>query len=254
MISDDGYFTLRLARDARDLAAAQRLRYRVFVQEMGGDGPLVDHAQALECDAFDARADHLLLIDTRRDARALEDVVGVYRLLRADQLERGARFYTEDEFDVSPLRATGRRLLELGRSCLHPDYRGGTAMHHLWGGLAAYIMQHRIEILFGTASFAGTDAAALAQPLAYLVQHHLAPLELRCAGHTPWPPSAAPLDRRAALLALPPLIKAYLRLGGFVGDGIWIDHAFRTIDVCLILDTARMSAPRRAAYLPKGAL
>ncbi len=259
MISDDGYFSVRLAADARDLAAAQRLRYRVFVQEMGGDGAMVDHAAQLECDAFDPLSDHLLLIDQRRDPATLDDVVGVYRLLRGAQLGPDGVFYSEGEFDLSPLRQTGRRLLELGRSCLHPDYRGGTAMLRLWGGLAGYIARHQIEILFGTASFRGTDIAAMAQPLGYLAAHHRAPEALCCKVH---PGQGAPLarlpegvlDRRAALLALPPLIKAYLRLGGFVGDGVWIDHAFQTTDVCLILDIAEMSERQRAAYQAKGAI
>lgn len=259
MISDDGYFALRLASDARDLAAAQRLRYRVFVQEMGGDGAMVDHAAQLECDAFDPLSDHLLLIDQRRDPAMLDDVVGVYRLLRGESLDPEARFYTEAEFDLAPLRASGRRLLELGRSCVHPDYRGGTAMLRLWGGLAAYCARHQIDVLFGTASFRGTDIATMAQPLGYLAAHHRAAEELSCKVR---PAQGAPLarladgvlDRRAALLALPPLIKAYLRLGGCVGDGVWIDHAFQTTDVCLILDIANMSDRQRAAYQAKGVI
>ena len=168
MIDDDAAFTLRLAQDARDLRAAQRLRYEVFVAELGGTGPLVDHEARLEVDNFDPVFDHLLLIDHRRNADALEDVVGVYRLLPSDRLTAGARFYSEGEFDVSALRSSGRKLLELGRSCVHPDYRGGTAMFHLWNGLAAYVLERGIEILFGAASFHGTDIAALAQPLSYL--------------------------------------------------------------------------------------
>ncbi|HSF63352.1 MAG TPA: GNAT family N-acetyltransferase, partial [Paracoccaceae bacterium] len=179
MEPQDPHFRLRLASGDRDLRAAQRLRYQVFVEELGGDGPLVDHAARLERDAFDPVFDHLLLIDTRRDAAALEDVVGVYRLLPSDRLAPGDRFYSEDEYDLTALRGTGRKLLELGRSCVHPDHRGGTAMFHLWNALADYVLERGIEILFGVASFHGTDAAALAQPLAWLHHHHLAPPELR---------------------------------------------------------------------------
>ena len=123
--------------------------------------------------------DHLLLIDPRRDAAALDDVVGVYRLLPSDRLARTGRFYSESEYDLTPLKATGRRLLELGRSCVHPDYRGGTAMFHLWNALADYVLERDIEVLFGVASFHGTDIAALAQPLSYLHHNHLAPPALR---------------------------------------------------------------------------
>ena len=121
MTAEEPAFDLRLAVDARDLKAAQRLRYQVFVGEMGSDGPLVDHAEGLERDEFDGICDHLLLIDRSRDPEGLDDVVGVYRLLPGDRLLPGQAFYSESEFDLSPLRASGRRLLELGRSCVHPD-------------------------------------------------------------------------------------------------------------------------------------
>ena len=254
MKTDDGHLELRLAQDGRDLAAAQRLRYVVFVEELGGDGPLVDHAGRLERDTFDAVFDHLILIDRRRDPATLDDVVGVYRMLPSDRVGAADRFYSESEYDLGPLRASGRRLLELGRSCVHPDHRGGSAMFHLWNGLADYVQERGIEVLFGVASFHGTDPAPLAQPLAWLHHHHLAPPALRVSARPEHRqemgllPEAA-LDRKAAMLATPALIKAYLRLGGFVGDGAWIDHAFNTTDVCLVMDTARMSDRHRAYYL-----
>ncbi|SNX75061.1 ornithine-acyl[acyl carrier protein] N-acyltransferase [Cereibacter ovatus] len=253
MIADDPHLVLRLAASERDLKAAQRLRYRVFVEELGGSGDLVDHAARLECDAFDAHCDHLLLIDRRRDAAALDDVVGVYRLLPGDRADACGRFYTEGEYDLGPLRRSGRRLLELGRSCVDADYRGGPAMFLLWGGLADYVLDRGAELLFGVASFHGTDVAALAEPLSWLHHHHLAPEELRVrvnpdCGMAMDLIEAARIDRRAAMLAMPPLIKAYLRLGGFVGEGAWVDQAFNTTDVFLVMDTARMSAKHRDLY------
>jgi putative hemolysin len=258
MIDDDAAFTLRLAGNERDLRAAQRLRYEVFVTELGGSGPLVDHAERLERDDFDPVFDHLLLIDSRRDPAKLEDVVGVYRLLPSDRLALAGRFYSESEYDLTALKTSGRKLLELGRSCVHPDYRGGTAMFHLWNGLADYVLERGIEILFGVASFHGTDVAALAQPLAYLHYNHLAPPALRVRALPPHRCemdliAAAQVDRRAAMAGTPALIKAYLRLGGFVGDGAWIDHEFNTTDVCLVMDTERMSAKHRDFYTRKKA-
>ena len=256
MKTEAPHLELRLARDARDLAAAQRLRYHVFVEELGGDGPLVDHAARLERDDFDDVFDHLILVDRSRDAATLENVVGVYRLLPSDRVGPSQRFYSESEYDLAPLRATGRRLLELGRSCVHPDQRGGSAMFHLWNGLAEYVREREIEVLFGVASFHGTDAMALAQPLSWLFHNHLAPTALRVRAKPPQRqdmdlmPSAL-LDRKAAMLATPALIKAYLRLGGFVGDGAWIDHAFNTTDVCLVMDTARMSQKHHDFYMRK---
>ena len=256
MITEDAALTLRLARDDRDIAAAQRLRYSVFVQELGGSGPLVDHVNRLEKDEFDPWFDHLILVDTRRDAAALDDVVGVYRLLPGDRARAIGRFYSEGEFDLTALKASGRRLLELGRSCVHPDYRGGAAMFLLWNALADYVLERDLEVMFGAASFHGTDVQALAQPLSYLHHHHLAPPALRVSAR---PPHAARmdlipsegLDRKAAMAGTPALIKAYLRLGGYVGDGAWVDHDFNTVDVCLVMDTAAMSARHRAFYVRK---
>ncbi len=256
MQAEDSLYTLRLATDARDTTSAQRLRYRVFVQELGADGPLVDHAAGLERDAFDAIVDHLVLIDNRIDPASLDHVVGAYRLLPSDRLGPDGRFYSEAEYDLTPLRRSGRKLLELGRSCVHPDHRGGTAMFHLWNGLADYVLDRGIEILFGVASFHGTDVPALAAPLSLLAHGHLAPPDMRVTARAPnrvemrlIPESQ--LDRRAAMAAMPALIKAYLRLGGFVGDGAWVDHAFNTTDVCLVMDTGRMSAKHRQFYIRK---
>lgn len=241
-------FSVRIAESEADLRAAQALRYQVFVRELGARGDLVDHEAGLERDRFDPFFDHMILTD--EDAGR---VAGVYRLLRDDMAARAGQFYSEDEYDLGVLRRSGRRLLELGRSCLHPDYRGGTAMFHLWQGLAAYVERHEIEILFGVASFHGTDPAALAQPLSMLHHNHLAPPELRvCAQkrHFQRMDLVAPdaLDRRRAMLETPALIKAYLRLGGFVGEGAFIDHGFNTTDVCLVLDTTKMNERQRRIY------
>ena len=256
MTPTDPQFSVRLARDDRDLRAAQRLRYAVFIEELGGDGPLVDHAARLEADEFDPAFDHLLLLDSRRDAQGLDDVVGVYRLLTCERAAAVGRFYSETEYDLTPLKASGRRLLELGRSCVHRDYRGGTAMYHLWNALADYVLDRGIEVLFGVASFHGTDVDRLRQPLAYLHHNHLAPPDLRVTARPDHRQAmdllpAAAVDRRAAMAATPALIKAYLRLGGFVGDGAWIDHDFNTTDVCLLMDTGRMSAKHRDFYVRK---
>ena len=250
---DASFLTVRLAADDNDLRAAQRLRYRIFVQELGGDGPMVDHEARLERDDFDPVVDHLLLIDTRRDPADGDHVVGAYRLLDGDQAARFGRFYCDDEYDLTPLRASGRRVVELGRSCVDPAFRGGAGMFLLWNALADYVLDRKIEILFGVASFHGTEIAPLAQALSWLHHHHLAPEGLR--------PTARPahaqrmdlippkdLDRRAAMTSMPALIKAYLRLGGVVGDGAWIDHDFNTTDVFLLMDTTAMSARHRQFY------
>ncbi|MBF9033779.1 GNAT family N-acetyltransferase [Rhodobacterales bacterium HKCCE2091] len=251
MYLDDARFDLFLAGSAAETRMAQALRYRVFVEELGVSGASVDTLAGLERDRFDDHADHLLLFDRGRGAEA--GPVAVTRLLRADQAEAAGGFYTEGEFDLAPLRRSGRRLLELGRTCLDAGYRGGPAMLHLWQGVADYVADHGAEILFGTASFPGTDTAALAGPLSILHHRHRAPEALRPVAK---PPGAAAMDllpetaidAAAAMRAMPALIKAYLRLGGQVGEGAFVDADFNCIDVCLLLDTATMSDRHRAIY------
>lgn len=246
--SPEPQFRIALAQGVDDLRAAQRLRYDVFVDELGGQGPQVDHGARLERDRFDDVFDHMLLHDD-----ATGQVVGVYRLLRQDVATQIGQFYSEDEYDLTPLHNSGRRLLELGRSCLHRDYRGGTAMYHLWNGLAQYVAEHKIEILFGVASFHGTDPQALAAPLSLLHHRHLAPADMRPTAQAISYQSMnlideADLDRRAAMLQIPALIKAYLRLGGTVGDGAYVDHRFNTTDVCVLMDTKQLNARQTRIY------
>ncbi|NHQ75570.1 GNAT family N-acetyltransferase [Roseovarius gahaiensis] len=242
-------FRTKLAETLPELRAAQRLRYDVFVDELGGDGAMVDHAARLEQDRFDPFFDHLLLIDDAANGT----VVGVYRLLRDDQAARAGQFYSEDEYDLYRLKHCNRKVMELGRSCLHRDYRGGAGLYCLWSGLARYIHDHHVEILFGVASFHGTDPQILAQPLSLLHHRHLAPEPLRVkareCGYQPLDIlSKDAVDRRAAMVQMPPLIKAYLRLGGYIGEGAFVDRDFNTIDVCLVVDTKNINDAQKAIY------
>lgn len=246
-ISPDFY--VKLAQTESDLRAAQRLRYEVFVSELGAAGPLVDHAERLEQDDFDPYVDHLLLCDRHQDK-----VVGVYRLMQPEMAARAGRYSSATEYDLSVLEQSGKRLLELGRSCLHVDYRGGTAMHHLWSALARYVVEHQIDVLFGVASFHGTDIARLAAPLSLLHHRHLAPAALRPVSlKNPFRNSAlldeVHLDRKACMAQVPSLIKAYLRLGGYIGEGVFVDHDFNTTDVCLVIDTKQLSQKQARIYL-----
>lgn len=255
MLMDTPHLTVRFADSDADLRAVERLRYGVFITELGGDGPLVDHAARRERDRFDPFCDHLLLQDARRPEA--DRVIGTYRLMSAEQAARAGQFYCESEYDLGPLRTSGRRLLELGRSCVHREYRGGLALMQLWNGLAGHVARNGIDVLFGVASFPGTDPAAIAAPLSLLHHHHRAPEALRPVarseggaegGATPMDlvPAAA-LDRSRAGRAIPPLLKAYLRLGGTVGEGAYIDRAFNCIDVCVVTEIAKM--PKRPRLL-----
>lgn len=239
---------VRLAQNKEDLKAAQRLRYAVFVCELGSGGHLVDHEQRLEMDEYDAVCDHLLLIDPRRNVQDLDHVVGVYRLLKSDDANGAGGaggYYSEAEYDLAPLKNSGKRLLELGRSCIDKAYRGGNSMLLLWQGLSDYILENNIEILFGVASFHGTDVQKIAPSLSLLYHRFLAPPGLRVAARKAHFQEMslidpAQIDRVDAMVKMPALIKAYLRLGGTVGDGAFVDHAFNTIDICMIIDTSDM--------------
>lgn len=257
MIQKNPMFLTKFAGSPDEFHAAQRLRYQIFVKELGGGGALVDHTNELECDEFDPFFDHLLLYDQAREADAGNKLVGVYRILSSDKASKLGRFYSESEYDLSALKGTGRKLLELGRSCLHPEYRGGSAMYHLWKALSRYVFEQRIEVLFGVASFHGTNAKTLQEPLSLLYHYYLAPKELRVVAKPPHYQKMNLIEERAinrkrAMMAVPALIKAYLRLGGVVGEGAYVDHDFNTTDVCLILDTKRLNARQKQIYAQEG--
>jgi putative hemolysin len=240
-------YRVKLAETPAEREGAQRLRYRVFVEEMGARATPEEAAVRREWDEFDADFDHLILLSLDPAiADPLDRVVGVYRLMRGEVAQAGRGFYGASEYDLSAIARSGRACVELGRSCVAPQHRGGPAMHLLWNGLASYVLERGIELLFGVASFHGTDPAPLAEALSYLHHEHLAPPDLRVRARAPhyldmnlMPREA--VDAPRALQAIPPLIKAYLRLGGFVGEGAWVDHDFNTIDVCVVMDTARMT-------------
>ncbi|MBL4807422.1 MAG: GNAT family N-acetyltransferase [Rhodobacteraceae bacterium] len=257
MKMDTRRFEVRLANSDSDVRAAQNLRYRVFVEEMGADVSAQDHAAKIEQDRFDPYFDHLMLIDTTvAPGEHGDNVVGVYRLMRGEAARDGVGFYGAGEYDLSKLENTPRKTVELGRSCVAKAYRGGVGMHLLWDGLGDYVTSNNIEIMFGVASFHGADVAPLAEALSFLHHKHLAPEDLRVralpehyVSLNQMPMDA--VDQKSALRTIPSLIKAYLRLGGMVGDGAFIDHDFNTVDVCLLMDTKRMVSKYREFYARK---
>ena len=236
-----GNLAVRIATSEAEIRAAQALRYRVFHGEMGAQPSPAARATGLDQDVYDAVADHLLVLD-----HALGDgpeaVVGTYRLIREDAAREGNGFYSVSEYDIGVLQRFPGRILELGRSCVDAAYRGRAAMQLLWSGIAAYVFLHEIDLMFGCASLAGTDPEQLAVELSYLHHYHLAPPALRPRARSNrfvdmarLPPGE--IDTRAALALLPPLIKGYLRLGGFVGEGAVIDPEFNTTDVAVVVKT-----------------
>jgi L-ornithine Nalpha-acyltransferase len=240
-----GSLEVRLAQTAAEVRQAQKLRYHVFYQE----GAAIPNPGRLfarrDIDGYDAICDHLLVIDhAARDRGALNRpaVVGTYRLLRQPLAEDHGGFYTAGEFDIGALIARHHNLqfLELGRSCVLSPYRNKRTVELLWHGIHAYFLQNRCDVMFGCASLDGTDPKRLALPLSFL--HHYA------AAPEPWRARALPeryvemnrmskeaIDPKDALRALPPLIKGYLRLGAYIGDGAVVDHEFGTTDVLIVL-------------------
>lgn len=236
-----GTLHVRLAESRADIEAAQALRYRIFYERMGAR-PLPEMAlRRRDFDAFDEICDHLLVVDHSRGTGA-DTVVGTYRMIRREAAQRHGAFYSAAEYDIAPLLAYPGEILELGRSCVEPTYRPRPVLQLLWSGIAAYVFHHQIALMFGCASLPGTDPAALATPLSYLYHHHLAPPALRPRALADRyvdmrqcdPGEIDPLRTQSTL---PPLIKGYLRVGGFIGDGAVIDEQFNTTDVCIVLKT-----------------
>jgi L-ornithine Nalpha-acyltransferase len=236
-----GTLAVRLAEGPSEVAAAQALRYRVFYEEMGAE-PTGEMARARrDFDRFDDVADHLLVIDHARGTGP-QSVIGTYRLIRRSAAARVGRFYSAEEYDISAIVAYPGEILELGRSCVDAAARNRPTMQLLWRGIATYVFFHQIDLMFGCASLPGTDPEALSAPLSYLYYHHLAPPALRpralAARYVDMRRLATnAIDHARALAELPPLIKGYLRLGGFVGDGAVIDHQFNTTDVSIVVKT-----------------
>ncbi len=234
-----GALGVRIATTKAEIAAALRLRYRIFYEEMGATPTADTRSSRIDRDRFDEAADHLLVID-HAIGSGPEGVVGTYRLIRSEAAAQTGQFYSADEYDLTALLHFPGNLLELGRSCVDAAYRGRAAMQLLWRGIAAYIYHHQIDVLFGCASLPGTDPDAIAAELTYLYHSHLAPpalrpraIEDRYVDMRRLDPDS--LDMRATMSQLPPLVKGYLRLGGYIGDGAVIDHQFNTIDVAIIV-------------------
>ncbi|HJS87414.1 MAG TPA: GNAT family N-acyltransferase [Acetobacteraceae bacterium] len=236
-----GNLGVRLATGPAEIDAVQALRFRVFYGEMGAVPDRLTASAQRDRDRYDFLADHLLVID-HAIGSGPKGIVGTYRLIRSEAASALGGFYSAGEYDISLIERFPGRVLELGRSCVDAAYRNRAAMQLLWRGIAAYVFYHRIDLMFGCASLPGTNPDAAAAELTYLYENHLAPPGLR--------PRALPnrfvemrrlrasdLEPRRALAQLPPLIKGYLRLGGFVGDGAVIDEQFNTTDVAIVVKT-----------------
>jgi putative hemolysin len=226
-----------LARSPADLEEAQRLRYRVFAQEMGAH--LGDGRQSIDQDDFDMYCDHLLVRE--RDSG---QVIGTYRILPPHRREQIGRLYSESEFDLTRLAHLRSTLIEVGRSCVHPDHRTGAAILLLWAGLAQYMRKGQYRHLIGCASASLADGGMQAAALRDRLQAHLADPEYRVFPHLPFPHQHF---ARASSMEVPPLIKGYLRLGAKIcGEPAW-DPDFNSADFLIWLSLDNLQ-PRYARH------
>lgn len=251
--NEDVTATVRLAKNIQEIEEAQRLRYTVFYDEYGAKPDAKMKAEKRDFDEFDDITDHLIVL-TFNKKTSEEKIVGTYRLLRQSVANKhGKSFYSGSEYDISKLLASQSNLLELGRSCVLPDFRTKPILNLLWQGIASYITENKIDILFGCASFQGTDITAIKEQLSYL--HHFHSTDRNIC------PRALPerivdmniiekdqINERRTFASLPPLIKGYLRLGATIGDGAVIDEQFNTVDVCIVVQTNLMTDRYRKYY------
>lgn len=241
-----GALEARLARNEAEINAAQSLRYRVFAEEMKAALPLEAEMSRRDFDRFDPVCDHLIVVDTALEGK--EQVIGACRLLRQDVARRNNGFYSDGEFDIGELlaRHPDKNFMELGRSCVLPEYRTRRTAELLWQGTWAYALKHNIDVMFGCASFRGIVPEEHALALSFL--HHTSRAKAE------WWVRAYPelyrtmdlmpveaVNPRRAILAMPPLLKGYLRIGAMFGDGAVVDADFGTTDVLVVLPTIAIS-------------
>jgi len=241
--SSSKQLTVGLARNLREVRAAQRLRYRIFAEEMGALVP--GREQRIDCDAYDAFCDHLVVRDL-----AANEVVGTYRILTGVKAQRLGRFYSDEEFDLTRLDRLRLATAEVGRSCVHPAYRDGAVISLLWSGLGAYVMRQGLRYLLGCASISLADGGGNAVGVyRRLAEAHLSPSEYRV-----FPRRRLALDDhgKGSDGEPPVLIKGYMRLGAYLCGAPAYDPDFNTADLLLLLPLANMKQRYARRYLKIG--
>ncbi|WP_299819748.1 GNAT family N-acetyltransferase [uncultured Roseibium sp.] len=248
-----GSLEVRMARNFKEVKKAQRLRYDVFYEEMSAIADAHTLATRRDADPFDAYCDHLLVLDhasmkRNKLGRLQPAIVGTYRILRQEIADRHGGFYTAGEYNIQALidANPGKRFMELGRSCVLKPYRNKKTVELLWHGIWAYVLRHKIDVMLGCASIEGTNPDAVAGQLSFLHHNARAPEEwrVRAVGDRYVEMNRLPADAinaKEALRALPPLVKGYLRLGAFIGDGAVVDHQFGTTDVLIIMPVSELN-------------
>ncbi|HUL41789.1 MAG TPA: GNAT family N-acyltransferase [Burkholderiales bacterium] len=241
-------FRLFFARTRAEVAEAQALRYRVFVEELGAR--VATMANGIDRDTYDSYCEHLLVRDDKNGK-----VVGTYRILAPCKAQQIGGFYADEEFELTRLNNLRHELVELGRSCVHPDYRSGAILAMLWRGIARYMQSHGYRYLMGCASISLADGGSTAARVWKLTRRLQAgPSEWRVFPRLPLPPEIEAANTTVAELtcrSIPPLIKGYLHAGALVcGDPAW-DPGFNTADFFMLLPFERLADRHAAKFLKR---
>lgn len=252
-----GSLEVRLTTNERDIRAAQSLRYKIFVDEMGATLSPSAMALELDFDAYDKYCEHFVLLDTNIVGGTSEQIIGTYRILRQQVADRHNGFYSQNEFDIAELttRHRDKKFVELGRSCVLKEYRNRRSVELLWQGIWAYAGQHQIDVMFGCASFFGAVPAAHAHALSFLYHFAKTSDEWSVGANQAIAHEMDLMPKEAIVAkqvfgALPPLIKGYLRLGASFAPEAVIDQDFNTTDVLVVLPVAQISARYIKHYRP----
>jgi len=243
-------FTIKIAESNFEIKKAQSLRYKIFFKEKKIKKKSFKFLLQRDYDFYDKISDHLIIIDNNREIR--DNVIGTYRLLRGNCAKLYRGFYTEQEFDISNLKKnfSSKDILELGRSCVHPQYRSGIILKLLWQGISNYIKMYKIKILMGCASFHGTNPSKFKDEFSLLYESYRLPEDYDVKSLQSNEISFNKnINHSTTLNKLPPLIKGYLRAGGMVSENFYIDTEFETIDYCVIMLTEKIVSRYQNKFL-----
>ena len=249
-----GRYRARVTQDPRDVEAAQRLRHAAFIAGREGAVDSDDRAGGLDRDAFDADCMHVLIEEVRTGR-----LVCCFRMLHLESGAQIGRSYSAQYYELSKLEEYPSPMVEMGRFCMAPDCRDPDVIRVAWGAMTNYVQEHGVELLFGCSSFDGVDAEAYQDAFAYLKEKHLAPKRwlprvkaprvFRFAKHL----RLRRPDVKLAMRRMPPLLRSYLLLGGWVSDHAVIDSDLNTLHVFTGVEIGRVPPRRRRLLISTAA-
>lgn len=242
-----GDYRIRVAQTNAEVKAAFSLRYKVYYEEKGANCDEQTARLQQDKDQYDDYATQIIVEDLRRDPS--DRVIATHRLIFDENIPQGKTFYTAQEFDCQPLFSDHKKLMEIGRVAIHPEYRSGTVLSMIWKYTMALIKDHGVERMFGCGSFTGDDPDKHAHVLSYLYYNHLAPKLLDPVAKAPSTKmnllKRSDVDDKKAQESIPPLMRGYLRLGGVVSSTAFIDKDFHMVDTCIFVDTSTIPSTTR---------